>query len=483
MDLKRKELLSELAYINGQWCDSQSNEREWITDPATGENIGTVPVMGETEALSAVAAAEQALAGWKRKTAKERSQVLRRWFELIREHADDLATILTREQGKPYAEALGEIQYAASFIDWFSEEAKRCYGDMVPSHKENARILVSREPIGVVAAITPWNFPAAMITRKCGPAFAAGCTMVLKPAPDTPFTALALARLAEEAGLPAGVLNVITGDAVAIGKVFTGDKRVRKISFTGSTQIGKLLMSQSAASVKKLSLELGGNAPFIVCEDADIEAAVEGAMVAKFRNAGQTCVCVNRFLVHEAVHDDFVRLLSERIAQLKLGNGFEPGVTLGPMINRAAVSKVESHVQDALSKGAKLVQGEQSFSGESNFVAPVLLTEMTPEMLVARDETFGPLAAVFKFSNDQQALDMANDTDSGLAAYLYTRSLQRAWNMGEGLEYGMVGINEGLISTEVAPFGGIKESGLGREGGRQGIEDYLEHKYMLMGGL
>lgn len=413
---------------------------------------------------------------------ESRSVILRRWYALMMEHIDDLATIMTTEQGKPFAEAKGEITYAASFVEWFAEEAKRAYGEVIPSHKTDARILASREPIGVVGAITPWNFPAAMITRKCAPAFAAGCGVVLKPAPDTPLCALALAVLAEEAGIPAGLFNVVTGDAQAIGGALTDSKTVKKISFTGSTAVGKLLMAQSAATVKKLSLELGGNAPFIVCDDADLDAAIEGIMIAKFRNAGQTCVCANRIYVHDAVYDAFTEKLVARVQALKVGDGFAPEVQIGPLINAAAVAKVQSHIDDALAKGARLAYGEPQPAGSFLF-PPQVLVEMTDTMRIANEETFGPVAALFRFNDDADVIARANATDSGLAAYAYTRSLQRAFRFSEGLEYGMVGINEGLISTEVAPFGGIKESGLGREGGRQGLDDYLETKYTLLGGL
>ena len=476
-------LFRQQAYIDGQWLDAADGARQDIFNPATGACIGQVPNLGAAEARQAIEAAERAWPAWRALTAKERSARLKRWHALMIEHTETLAQILTLEQGKPLAEARGEIVYAASFIEWFAEEAKRIYGDTIPSHKGDARIVVTKEPIGVVAAITPWNFPAAMITRKAGPALAAGCPCIVKPAPETPFSALALAALAEQAGIPAGVFNVITGDAVAIGGELTASPTVRKLSFTGSTAIGKLLMAQCAPTLKKVSLELGGNAPFIVFDDADLERAVEGALVAKFRNAGQTCVCVNRFLVQDGIHDAFVARLAERVAQLKVGSGFDEGVTQGPLINERAVAKVEDHVRDALAQGARLLCGGERHPLGHGFYPPTVLAEVNTGMKVAREETFGPLAAVFRFHDEAEAVRLANDTEFGLAAYCYTRDLGRAWRMSEALEYGMVGINEGLISTEVAPFGGIKASGLGREGSHYGIEDYLEIKYTLMGGL
>ncbi|AQZ96356.1 NAD-dependent succinate-semialdehyde dehydrogenase [Halopseudomonas phragmitis] len=476
-------LFRQQAFIDGQWLDAQNGATTTITNPANGQAIGQVPNMGATETRQAIAAANRAWPAWRALTAKERSTLLRRWHALMLEQADALAELLTLEQGKPLAEAKGEILYAASFIEWFAEEAKRIYGDTIPSHKSNARIIVSKQPIGVVAAITPWNFPAAMITRKVGPALAAGCPCIIKPAPETPFTALALAALAEQAGIPAGIINVITGDAVAIGGELTASADVRKLSFTGSTPIGKLLMAQSADTLKKVSLELGGNAPFIVFDDADIDRAVEGALIAKFRNAGQTCVCVNRFLVQSGVYDTFAQRLAERVAAFTIGDGFGDGVSIGPLINERAVSKVEDHVQDALSKGAKRLCGGERHPLGHGFFQPTVLADVSADMKVASEETFGPLAALFRFDTEEQAIAMANATEYGLAAYCYTRDLGRAWRLSEALEYGMVGINEGLISTEVAPFGGIKSSGLGREGSKYGIEDYLEIKYTLMGGL
>lgn len=476
-------LFRQQAFIDGQWLDAQNGATTTITNPANGQAIGQVPNMGATETRQAIAAANRAWPAWRALTAKERSTLLRRWHALMLEQADALAELLTLEQGKPLAEAKGEILYAASFIEWFAEEAKRIYGDTIPSHKADARIIVSKQPIGVVAAITPWNFPAAMITRKVGPALAAGCPCIIKPAPETPFTALALAALAEQAGIPAGIINVITGDAVAIGGELTASADVRKLSFTGSTPIGKLLMAQSADTLKKVSLELGGNAPFIVFDDADIDRAVEGALIAKFRNAGQTCVCVNRFLVQSGVYDTFAQRLAERVAAFTIGDGFGDGVSIGPLINERAVSKVEDHVQDALSKGAKRLCGGERHPLGHGFFQPTVLADVSADMKVASEETFGPLAALFRFDTEEQAIAMANATEYGLAAYCYTRDLGRAWRLSEALEYGMVGINEGLISTEVAPFGGIKSSGLGREGSKYGIEDYLEIKYTLMGGL
>jgi succinate-semialdehyde dehydrogenase/glutarate-semialdehyde dehydrogenase len=477
------QLFRQQAFIDGQWCDAQDASTQDIFNPANGATIGQVPNMGTAETQRAIAAATAAWPAWRARTAKERSNILKRWHALMLENADALAEILTLEQGKPLAEAKGEILYAASFIEWFAEEAKRIYGDTIPSHKGDARIVVSKEPIGVVAAITPWNFPAAMITRKAGPALAAGCPCIVKPAPETPFSALAMAALAEQAGIPAGIFNVITGDSVAIGGELTASADVRKLSFTGSTAIGKLLMAQCAATLKKVSLELGGNAPFIVFDDADLERAVEGALIAKFRNAGQTCVCVNRFLVQDGIYDAFVSRLAERVAEFKVGDGFAAGVTQGPLINERAVAKVEDHVQDAMSKGARLLCGGERHALGNGFFQPTVLADVSLEMKVAREETFGPLAAVFRFGSEAEAVQLANDTEYGLAAYCYTRDLGRAWRMSEALEYGMVGINEGLISTEVAPFGGIKSSGLGREGSKYGIEDYLEIKYTLMGGL
>ncbi|MBR9828579.1 MAG: NAD-dependent succinate-semialdehyde dehydrogenase [Oceanospirillales bacterium] len=483
MKLKDSRLLRQQAYVDGHWIGAKSGETFAVLNPATGEEIAQVPLMVEADAEAAVIAAEIAFKQWRKTTAKERSAILRRWYELVLENADDLALLMTLEQGKPLAEAKGEVVYAASFIEWFAEEGKRAYGEMVPTHKADARILVSREPVGVVAAITPWNFPAAMITRKAAPALAAGCTFVCKPAEDTPLSALALAELAERAGVPAGVFNIITGNPKALGAVLTGSDKVRKLSFTGSTGIGKLLMAQCAATVKRVSLELGGNAPFIVFDDADLERALDGAMASKFRNTGQTCVCTNRFLVQDGIYDRFVEGLAQRTAQLKVGSGLDADVQQGPLINQAAVDKIQAHVDDAVAKGASIVCGGKPHVLGRTWFEPTVLRDMTADMCVARDETFGPLAPVFRFKDEADAIEMANATDSGLAAYFYSRDLGRCWRVSEALEYGMVGINEGVISTELAPFGGIKTSGLGREGARQGLDEYLECKYMLMGGI
>ncbi|WP_047536975.1 NADP-dependent succinate-semialdehyde dehydrogenase [Shewanella sp. ZOR0012] len=480
MLLKDPSLLRQQCYINGQWCDAQSKETVAIANPATGAVIASVPVMGQAETQAAIAAAEAALPAWRALTAKERGAKLRRWFELLNENSDDLALMMTTEQGKPLAEAKGEVTYAASFIEWFAEEAKRVYGDTIPGHQGDKRIMVIKQPVGVTAAITPWNFPAAMITRKAAPALAAGCTMVVKPAPQTPFTALALAVLAERAGIPAGVFSVITGDAIGIGNEMCSNPIVRKLSFTGSTQVGIKLMEQCAPTLKKLSLELGGNAPFIVFNDANIDAAVEGAMIAKYRNAGQTCVCANRIYVQAGVYDEFARKLSIAVGKLKVGEGITEGVTTGPLINRAAVEKVQSHLEDALSKGATVVAGGKPHSLGGNFFEPTVLTHVDSSMRVAREETFGPLAPLFKFTDVVDVIKQANDTEFGLAAYFYGRDISLVWKVAEALEYGMVGVNTGLISTEVAPFGGMKSSGLGREGSKFGIEEYLEIKYICM---
>ncbi|MFX6144959.1 NAD-dependent succinate-semialdehyde dehydrogenase [Acinetobacter baumannii] len=483
MQLNELALFRQQAFVAGKWCDADHQQTSEILNPATLEIIGTVPNMGKAEAERAIEAAKEAWPLWKNKTAKDRSIILKKWFDLIISNADELAFILTSEQGKPLAEAKGEILYAASFIEWFAEEAKRVYGDIIPSPYPDARIIVNKQPIGVVAAITPWNFPAAMITRKVAPALAAGCPCIVKPAPETPFTALALVDLAVQAGVPAEIFSVITGDAVHIGDAIFESDVVRKFTFTGSTPVGKMLLERSAKTLKKVSLELGGNAPFIVFDDADLDAAIEGALIAKFRNAGQTCVCVNRFLVQAGIYEKFIAALSQKIQNFNIGNGLEAGHDIGPLINANAVKKVEAHIQDALDKNGRLVIGGKRHTAGELFFEPTLIADVTADMDVATQETFGPLAAVFKFETEQQAVEMANATEFGLAAYCYTKDLGRAWRMSEQLEYGMVGINKGLISNEVAPFGGIKQSGLGREGSKYGIEDYLEIKYTLFGGL
>ncbi|MEL4180764.1 NAD-dependent succinate-semialdehyde dehydrogenase [Roseateles sp. PN1] len=476
-------LLREQAYLAGRWVGADDGRHFDVHNPATGERLGHVPLMGEAETQRAIAAADQAWGPWRRRSAKERAAVLRRWFELMLTHSEALAQLMTREQGKPLAEARGEVAYAASFIEWFAEEGKRIYGETIPSPLSDRRLLVLREPIGVCAAITPWNFPLAMITRKVAPALAAGCPIIVKPAEGTPFSALALAALAEEAGVPGGVLQVITGDARAIGGELTRNPVVRKLSFTGSTEVGRLLYAQSAPTIKKLSLELGGNAPFIVFEDADLDAAVEGAMISKFRNAGQTCVCANRIYVHEQVYEAFADKLCAAVARLKVGNGLEDGVQQGPLIDAAAVAKVEAHIADAVAKGARVLLGGQRHALGGSFFAPTVLADVRADMAVAREETFGPLAPLFKFSSDAEVIALANDTEFGLASYFYSRDIGRVWRVAEALEYGMVGVNTGLISNEVAPFGGVKQSGLGREGAHQGIEDYVVTKYVAMAGL
>ncbi|WP_223481698.1 MULTISPECIES: NAD-dependent succinate-semialdehyde dehydrogenase [unclassified Pseudomonas] len=468
-------------FIDGQW--SSGGATYPVLNPANGELITDVQKAGAEETNRAIDAANRALPAWRKLTAKERSQKLKRWSELMLGNQKDLATLLSREQGKPLAEAMGEVVYAASFLEWFAEEAKRAYGDVIPSHKADARIIVVKEAIGVVAAITPWNFPLAMVTRKVGPALAAGCTMILKPSEETPLSAFALAVLAEQAGIPAGVFNIVSGDAVAIGGALQASGIVRKLSFTGSTRTGKLLMRQAADTLKKVSLELGGNAPFIVFDDADLDAAVKGAMASKFRNTGQTCVCVNRFFIQDGVYEAFTGKLAEAVAAMRVGSALDGETEQGPLINAAALAKVELHVGDALEKGAKLLCGGRRHALGGTFYQPTILAEANSEMLIAQDETFGPVAACFRFKDEAEVLQKANDTPYGLSAYFYSRDIGRVWRMAEGLEAGMVGINEGIISTEVAPFGGIKESGLGREGSKYGLEDYLEIKYLLMGGL
>ena len=474
-------LLREACFIDGAWVAADDSRTLAVTDPATGAVIARVPLCGATEAARAIAAADQAFGPWRATSAAERGLILKRWFELMMAHQEDLARLLTAEQGKPLAEARGEIAYAASFLEWFAEEGKRAGGEVVPSPFPATRIVVTREPVGVCAAITPWNFPAAMITRKVGPALAAGCTMVLKPAEQTPLSALALAALAEQAGVPAGVFNVVTGDPVAIGGALTSSPVVRKLTFTGSTEIGRLLMRQCAPTIKKLSLELGGNAPFIVFDDADLDAAVAGAIISKYRNAGQTCVCTNRILVQDAVYDAFAEKLARAVAALKTGNGFEEGVTQGPLIDGEAVAKVKELVADAVAQGAKVAAGGEAPGG--NWYTPSILLDVTPQMRLAREEIFGPVAPLLRFTDEDEAIRIANDTEYGLAAYFYARDIGRVWRVSSRLDYGMVGINTGVISTAVAPFGGVKQSGLGREGSSHGIEEYLEIKYLAMGGL
>ncbi|MGQ1511746.1 NAD-dependent succinate-semialdehyde dehydrogenase [Acinetobacter baumannii] len=481
MQLKDTSLLKQRVFINGEWLAAADQQTFTVTNPATGETIANVASATEQQVEHAVKAAEQALVTWKLTTAKERSLLLKKWYQLIIENQEDLAILLSLEQGKPLTESRGEILYGASFIEWFAEEAKRAYGDIIPHDKQGRRLVVIRQPVGVVAAITPWNFPNAMITRKVGPALAAGCTVIIKPASETPLSAFALAVLAERAGIPKGVINVVTGSALMIGTVLTKHPAVRKVSFTGSTQIGKLLMEQCSSTMKKVSMELGGNAPFIVFEDADLDRAVEGAIASKFRNSGQTCVCTNRLLVQASVYDVFIEKLSIAVAKLKVAPAFENGAEQGPLINEKAVEKIQEHILDATSKGAKIIYGGHRHALGQTFFEPTVLANVTSDMLVANDETFGPLAPVFKFETEEQAIAMANDTEFGLASYIYTQNLSRAWRVGEALEYGMVGVNEGIISTEVAPFGGIKESGTGREGSKYGLEDYQEHKYMCMG--
>jgi succinate-semialdehyde dehydrogenase/glutarate-semialdehyde dehydrogenase len=475
-------LLREQAYVDGVWTGADGGATREVLNPASGERLGTVPDMGVGETRRAIEAAKRAFPGWAARTAKERAAVLRRWYELMMANQEDLALLMTAEQGKPLAESKGEIAYAAAFIEWFAEEGKRLYGDVIPGHQPDKRILVLRQPVGVVAAITPWNFPAAMITRKAGPALAAGCTFVCKPALQTPYSALAMAELAARAGVPAGVLNIVTGsDAAAIGGEMTSNPIVRKLTFTGSTQVGKRLMAQCAGTLKKLSLELGGNAPFIVFDDADLDVAVAGAIASKYRNTGQTCVCANRLLVQDGVYEAFTRKLVEAVGKLRVGNGLEGPTDQGPLIDSPALAKVEQHITDAVRKGAHVALGGRRHALGGTFFEPTVITDVTPEMLVAREETFGPVAPLFRFETEAQAIAMANDTEFGLAAYFYTRDLARSWRVAEALEYGIVGLNTGIISTEVAPFGGIKESGVGREGSRYGILDYTELKYLCTG--
>jgi len=481
--MKEPSLFRQQCYINGQWSDADSGEQIAVSNPASGAQLGTVPKMGAAETRRAIEAANTAFPGWRARTAAQRSAILRRWFELILEHQEDLALLMTAEQGKPLAESRGEIIYAASFIEWFAEEGKRVYGDTIPQHQPDKRIVVIKEPIGVCAAITPWNFPSAMITRKAGPALAAGCTMVVKPATLTPYSALALAELAARAGIPAGVFSVVTGASGAIGGEMTANPIVRKLTFTGSTEIGKLLMKQCAGTVKKLALELGGNAPFIVFDDADLDAAVEGAIVSKFRNTGQTCVCTNRFLVQDGVYDAFAAKLVAAVERLTVGDGLQGETQQGPLINMEAVEKVEEHIADAVAKGARVLSGGRRHALGGTFFQPTVLADVTAAMAVAREETFGPLAPLFRFTTEAEAISMANDTEFGLASYFYSRDIGRVWRVAEAVEYGIVGINTGLISTTVAPFGGMKESGFGREGSKYGLDDFLEIKYLCMGGI
>ncbi len=483
MQLTDPRLFKQQAYINGNWVDAHQKAILEVTNPVDNAVLGTVPNMGETETHEAVTAAYAAWPHWRNQLAKERAAIMRRWFNLIMENQHDLAVLMTAEQGKPLAESQGEVAYGASFIEWFAEEGKRIYGDVIPEPRSGQRIVVIKQPIGVVGAITPWNFPIAMITRKCAPALAVGCPVVIKPASFTPFSALALVELAERAGFPKGVINIVTGSAKKIGTELTSHPLVRKLSFTGSTEIGKMLMTQCASTVKKISLELGGNAPFIVFNDADIEAAIVGAIASKYRNTGQTCVCANRLLIQEGIYDEFATQLAQAVNQLKVGDGLKGETQQGPLINNAAVEKVESHISDAIAQGAKVIQGGQRHALGGTFFEPTVLTDVTASMRIANEETFGPVAPLFRFKTEAEAIALANDTPFGLAAYFYTRDLGRAWRVAEGLEYGIVGINEGIISTEVAPFGGVKESGLGREGSKYGIDDFLEIKYVCMGGL
>lgn len=482
-DLKDRKLFRQKCYVNGNWIDADSGVAIEVDNPATNTILGTVPKLGAAETRRAIEGAEAAFPSWASKTAKERATILRRWHELMLEHEDDLARIMTLEQGKPLAEAKGEIVYAASFIEWYAEEGKRLYGDVIPTHQPDKRIVVLKQPVGVVAAITPWNFPAAMITRKAGPALASGCTFVGKPATQTPFSALALAELAERAGVPEGVFSIITGSASAIGGEMTSNPTVRKLTFTGSTEIGKILMEQCAGTVKKVSMELGGNAPFLVFDDADLDAAVEGAIMSKFRNTGQTCVCANRILVQDGVYDAFSAKLAEAVALLQVGDGFEDGVSQGPLIDMNALLKVEEHIADAIAKGARVAIGGARHERGGTFYQPTVLTGVTTAMKLTREETFGPVAPLFRFSSEEQGIAMANDTEFGLAAYFFARDLGRVWRVLESIETGIVGVNTGIISTEVAPFGGVKESGIGREGSKYGIEEFCEIKYVCMGGI
>jgi len=483
LKLKDAKLFRQQCYVNGEWIDADDGTDIAVTNPASGETLGSVPKLGATETRRAIEAADAAWPAWRGLTAGERAAILRRWAELVVEHQEDLGRLMTAEQGKPLAEAKGEIVYAASFLEWFAEEAKRVYGDVIPAHQRDKRLVVIKQPVGVCGAITPWNFPSAMITRKAGAALAAGCTMVVKPASATPYSALALAELGERAGIPDGVLSVVTGSAGSIGGELTSNPLVRKLTFTGSTEIGKKLMEQCAATMNKVSMELGGNAPFIVFDDADLDAAVEGALISKYRNTGQTCVCANRILVQSGIYNAFTEKLVTAVEQMEVGDGLKGEVQQGPLIDMSAVEKVEEHIADAVAKGARVVTGGRRHPLGGSFFEPTVLAGVTAEMKVAREETFGPVAPLFRFETEEEAVRMANDTEFGLACYFYTRDLARSWRVGEALEYGMVGLNTGLVATTIAPFGGIKESGLGREGSKYGCDDYLEIKYLCMGGI
>ena len=482
--LKNTKLLKAHGYINGEWVGDNTESRFEVTNAYTNEVISTLPEMGKKETNDAIEAANIAWPNWRSKTAKERSVILKKWFDLIMENQEDLAILMTAEQGKPIAEARGEVGYGASFIEWFAEEGKRTYGDVIPTPSNDRRIIVIKQPIGVVAAITPWNFPIAMITRKCAPALAAGCPVVIKPASETPLSALAIAELADQAGIPKGILNVVVGThSSEIGLALTDSKIVRKLSFTGSTAVGKILTRNCADTMKKVSMELGGNAPFIVFDDADLDSAVSGALISKFRNTGQTCVCSNRILVQEGIYDEFVTRLADSVKTLNVGNGMEEGINQGPLISQKALDKVKDHISDAIDRGAVIVAGGKPHQSGGTMFEPTIISNVDSSIKVASEETFGPLAPIFKFSTEQEAIDMANDTEFGLASYFYTSNVNRIWRVSEALEYGMVGVNEGVISNEVAPFGGVKESGLGREGSHYGIDDFLELKYICMGGL
>ncbi|OSQ27489.1 NAD-dependent succinate-semialdehyde dehydrogenase [Thalassospira sp. MCCC 1A03138] len=483
VSLKDPSLFTQQAYIGGEWVDAPDGKTEQVTNPANGEVLGTVPVLGRDAVAHAIEVAEKAQKQWKKRTAKERSTILMKWYDLMMENQEDLARLMTAEQGKPLAEARGEIAYASSFLQWFAEEGKRIYGDVIPTFAQGRRVVVLKEPVGVCAAITPWNFPTAMITRKAAPALAVGCAMVVKPAMETPYSALAMAILAERAGLPKGLLSIVTGDAKTIGAEMTENPIVRKLTFTGSTAVGRLLMRQCADTVKKISLELGGNAPFIVCEDADVDAAVEGAIASKYRNSGQTCVCANRIFVHDAVYDEFAEKYAAKASAMKVGDGTEEGVVLGPLITEKAVEKVENQIADAVSKGGRVLTGGKRHAKGGSFFEPTVIADANRDMLVFREETFGPMAPLIRFHSDDEVLEMANDSEFGLASYFYSRDISRIWKLAEGLETGLVGVNAGVIATEVAPFGGYKQSGIGREGSKYGVEDYLEVKYVCMAGI